>query len=240
MASIQQSGKNAFRSLWISLQLVGVLWIIQGLQWLLHAEWGIFGIYPREIFGLRGVVLAPLIHANFGHLLANTPPLFVLSAMVLFFYRRVAAPAMVMIYLLTGLAVWTFARPVFHIGASGVVYGLVAFVFWNGIFRRNIRAIALALIVVFYYGSMFMGILPGQDGVSWESHLLGGLAGIFTAYWFKNRSEKEEIREPYSWEKEEQLPPGAFFDPDVFDKTKAERRKEREDQDNEGWFRTHT
>ncbi|MBK8703979.1 MAG: rhomboid family intramembrane serine protease [Saprospiraceae bacterium] len=240
MASIQQSSKNAFRSLWISLQLVGVLWIIQGLRWLLHAEWGIFGIYPREIFGLRGVVLAPLIHANFGHLLANTPPLFVLSAMVLFFYRRVAAPAMVMIYLLTGLAVWTFARPVFHIGASGVVYGLVAFVFWNGIFRRNIRAIALALIVVFYYGSMFMGILPGQDGVSWESHLLGGLAGIFTAYWFKNRSEKEEIREPYSWEKEEQLPPGAFFDPNVFDKTKAERRREKEDQDNEGWFRTHT
>jgi len=240
MASIQQSSKNAFRSLWISLQLVGILWIIQGLQWLLHAEWGIFGIYPREMFGLRGVVLAPLIHANFGHLLANTPPLFVLSAMVLFFYRRVAAPAMVMIYLLTGLAVWTFARPVFHIGASGVVYGLVAFVFWNGIFRRNIRAIALALIVVFYYGSMFMGILPGQDGISWESHLLGGLAGIFTAYWFKNRSEKEEIREPYSWEKEEQLPPGAFFDPNVFDKTKAERRKEREDQDNEGWFRTHT
>lgn len=240
MASIQQSSKNAFRSLWISLQLVGILWIIQGLQWLLHAEWGIFGIYPREMFGLRGVVLAPLIHANFGHLLANTPPLFVLSAMVLFFYRRVAAPAMVMIYLLTGLAVWTFARPVFHIGASGVVYGLVAFVFWNGIFRRNIRAIALALIVVFYYGSMFMGILPGQDGISWESHLLGGLAGIFTAYWFKNSSEKEEIREPYSWEKEEQLPPGAFFDPNVFDKTKAERRKEREDQDNEGWFRTHT
>lgn len=230
------------RSLWLPAQFIGVLWIIQGLQWLLHANWGVFGVYPRTVFGLRGIIFSPLLHANWGHLLANTPPLFVLSAMILFFYRRVAIPAMMQIYFLTGALVWLFGRPVFHIGASGVIYGFVAFVFWNGVFRRNIRSIVLALIVVFYYGSMFMGILPNQEGVSWESHLLGGLAGIFAAYWFKNITEKEEERPTYSWENEKELPPEPFFDSDIFEKTKRERRREQEELNdgNDGWFSTRT
>jgi membrane associated rhomboid family serine protease len=119
--------------------------------------------------------------------------------------------------------VWVFGRPVYHIGASGVVYGLIAFIFWTGIFRRNIKSVILALIMLFMYSPMFAGILPNQPGVSWESHLLGGIAGILVAWLFKNEIEQDE--EPV----ESQLEDSGteyFFNRDVFEKTLSERRHE--------------
>ncbi|MBK7871642.1 MAG: rhomboid family intramembrane serine protease [Saprospiraceae bacterium] len=213
-----------------------LLWIIQGMQALLGLDLGWLGVFPREIWGLKGILFSPLIHGGWGHLLSNTAPLFVLSAMVLFFYRRVAIPAFAMIYLMTGLAVWGFADLFelsrhFHIGASGVIYGLVAFVFWNGIFRRNLKSIALALIVALYYGSMLMGILPGKEGISWESHLMGGLIGIFTSFWFKESIEKDEEKAKYSWEEEPQEKQ-FYFERDIFDTPKAEKQR----RDDDYWY----
>ncbi|MDX1942516.1 MAG: rhomboid family intramembrane serine protease [Saprospiraceae bacterium] len=221
--------------LWPAYAIV-LLWIIQVLQILSGIDFGWLGVFPREVWGLRGVLFSPLIHGGWGHLLSNTPPLFVLSAMILFFYRRVAISAFVMIYLMTGLAVWGFADLFeasrhFHIGASGVIYGLVAFVFWNGIFRRNLKSIALALIVALYYGSMLMGILPGKEGISWESHLLGGLVGIFTSFWFKEAIEKDEEKQKYSWEEEPQEKQ-FYFDRDIFDTPKAEKQR----RDDDYWY----
>ena len=223
-------------SLYWPVAFVLLLWVIHTIQFLLPGDFVRLGVYPRMTFGLKGIFLSPLIHSNWGHLMSNTPPLLVLSVMTMFFYRRVALRSFFLIYFLTGLAVWMFGKPAFHIGASGVVYGLVSFVFWNGIFRRNIKSIVLALIVVFYYGSMFMGILPGQEGISWESHLLGGLAGIFASFWFKDTIEKDEERKEYSWEKEPQAPEQPFLDPTVFEKTKSERLRDQ----NSGWFSTNT
>ncbi|MEK7256482.1 MAG: rhomboid family intramembrane serine protease, partial [Bacteroidota bacterium] len=143
------------------------------------------------------------------------------------FYRRVGVRSMIMIYVLTGVAVWLFGRRVYHIGASGVVYGLVSFVFWSGVFRRSLKSIILALIVTFLYSSYFLGILPNQDGISWESHLLGGLVGIFAAYWYKEEIELDEQKQAPSWEAEQ--PPDAkyFLERDVFEKSKAEREQEQ-------------
>ncbi len=230
--------KKFRESLLLPFWLIAILWGIQLFQALTGIDFGIYGIFPRESFGLRGIFFAPLIHSGWPHLLSNTPPLFMLSAIVLFFYRRIAIPSFIMIYLLTGAAVWLFARDnAFHIGASGVVYGLVAFVFWNGIFRRNLKSIVLALVVVFYYGSMFMGILPnGEANISWESHLLGGLVGIFTSFWFKNTIEKDEERPAYSWEQEPEQEGEYFLGRDTFKKTKQERLRERDDD----WFSTGT
>lgn len=233
------TNKQKFReSFLLPFWLIAVLWGVQLFQSLTGADFGVYGVFPRESFGLRGILFSPLIHSGWPHLLSNTPPLFMLSAIVLFFYRRIAISSFVMIYLLTGAAVWMFARDnAFHIGASGVVYGLVAFVFWNGIFRRNLKSIVLALIVVFYYGSMLMGILPNGDAnISWESHLLGGLVGIFTSFWFKNTIEKDEERPVYSWEQESEQERGYFLDRDVFEKTREERQRERDDD----WFSTGT
>ncbi len=209
------------------------MWVVQVVQWVLPImPLGQFGVFPRTIIGLRGVLLSPLIHGGWGHLLSNTIPFVVLSAIVFFFYSRVAKQAFWMIYFLSGLSVWLFARPVFHIGASGLVYGLVAFVFWMGLFQRSIKSIALALVVLFYYGSLFLGILPTQDGISWESHLLGALAGIFAAFWYKDKSK--EKRQPYSWEVEPEEEPRSFLDEDTFQKTRKERELE-ERRSNSDW-----
>ena len=175
------------KSLKLPFTIIALLWAIQLFQWLSGFDLGFLGIYPREIPGLKGVFFSPLIHGGFGHLLANSAPFLVLGSMVMFFYPRVAKKAFLLIYVLTGLSVWTFGRSVFHIGMSGVVYGLVAFIFWNGVFRRNLKSMALAAIVLFYYGSMLIGVLPVQEEVSWESHLLGGLSGILVAFLYKKR-----------------------------------------------------
>lgn len=229
-----------YRSINWPLRLVLLLWLVHLVQVILPVDFAWLGIYPQRVFGLKGIFFAPLIHADWGHLLSNTPPLFVLSAIILYFYRSVAVPSFVMIYLLTGLAVWLFGRPVFHIGASGVIYGLVAFVFWNGIFRRNLKSIVLALIIVFYYGSLVMGILPGQEGISWESHLLGALAGIFTSFWFRTSLEQDEQPKKYSWEDEPIDSESFFLERDAFERTKAERRQQQEDDPFSGWFSSKT
>ena len=144
-----------------------------------------------------------------------------------------------MIWLLTGLSVWLLGnffddevKNVSHIGASGVVYGLVAFVFWNGIFVRSLPSIVLALIVLVVFGGMFKGISPDQEGISWESHLFGGLVGIFTAYWYKDEVLEEierEKRANRTWADEfesQGLPSGYFLPRDVFDKTKDQREQD--------------
>lgn len=235
--AIDRASLKFKQSLTVALWAVGIIWGIHLLQLLTGQDWGTWGIYPRREFGLKGVVFAPLLHSGWKHLLANTPPLFVLSGLLFFFYRRVAVASLSAIYLLTGLAVWAFARAnAFHIGASGVIYGLVAFVFWSGIFRRNIRSIVLSLIVVVYYGGMFAGVLPSDERVSWESHLAGALVGIFVAFWFKNKQEPEDRRKKWSWEESPEEPGSYFLERDAFQKTKAEREAEK--REGGGWHST--
>jgi membrane associated rhomboid family serine protease len=221
-------------------------------QSLLDWDPGAFGIMSRRAWGLRGVLTAPLVHGSWEHVFSNIFPLFFLLSLILFFYRKVALSAFLSIYLLTGLAVWLFARPVSHIGASGVVYGLVAFVFWNGIFRRSVRSIVLAVIVMLLYSGMFMGILPRQEGISWESHLFGGLVGILVSYWFRDVLEDEEADTPAPYDPfaaERMAGKSYFLQQDVFDKTKVQRLAEAEaeaearrqqDQYLPGWWTDRT
>jgi len=125
---------------------------------------------------------------------------------------------------LSGLGVWIFAQPyTYHIGASGIVYGMVSLVFWNGIFRRNVKSIVLALIVLVLYGGFFPGIVPGKPGISWESHLLGAAAGIFLAWWYRKDIEEDEILPPPNEEEEEEVKE-YYLPRDTFDMTLEERR----------------
>jgi membrane associated rhomboid family serine protease len=233
--------KKVKDSIQVAAWLVGLLWIIHLVQIALGLDFGFLGIYPRQFWGLRGVIAAPLIHADFPHLLSNSVPLFLLTSTIFFFYQKVATRAYLMIYLLTGLMVWIFARDVFHIGASGVVYGLVSFIFWNGIFRRSLQSIILALMVTVLYSGYFAGILPNQDGISWESHLLGGLVGIFVAYYFKEEMEADEYEKLASWELEPEEESRPFLNPDVFEKTKQERLRElQERREFPDWYSNNT
>jgi len=192
---------------------LGSIWVIHIIKVILGVSFRTFGIFPRESVGLKGVLTAPLIHSNFGHLISNSAPAIVLLGMLFIFYRKVALKSFVMIYVMTGIAVWLFAKNAWHIGASGVVYGLVSFVFWSGIFRRDAQSIVLALVVTVLYSGYFAGIVPNQPGISWESHLFGALVGIFVAYVFRKQIEEEVQTDEYAYDEEEEK---FFFDSDTF------------------------
>lgn len=229
----QQEPKHL--TLWESLRLpmyfTAMIWLIHILQTIFDIDLGWWGIYPREAFGLRGILFAPLLHSNWEHLASNSVPFLVCATMIIYFYSRVALRSFVIIYFVTGFCIWLFARTgVFHIGLSYVVYGLVSFIFWTGVFRRSIRSIILALIIVTLYSGMFTGILPTteilQRNISWESHLIGGIIGIITAYFYKEEVEFDEFEHP-SVSNESKI---AFLPFDTFDKTKAQRLFEAEER----------
>ncbi|MCW5921601.1 MAG: rhomboid family intramembrane serine protease [Saprospiraceae bacterium] len=226
--SLELTRRHFYESMRFPLFAIAVLWLVHFYQVAVGFDPGEYGIMSRRLWGLRGILTGPLVHGSWGHLISNSFPLFVLTGISLYFYRKVAIRAFWMIYLLTGLAVWVFARPVSHIGASGVVYGLVAFIFWNGIFRRSLRSIILAAVVMLLYSGMFMGILPDQEGISWESHLLGSLAGILASFWYKEELEDDEATRHDPFADERNVERQYFLPRDVFDKTKSERAAEEE------------
>jgi membrane associated rhomboid family serine protease len=218
--------KRLFADAKIAAVPVAIIWAIHLIKTLGHFHWGRFGIYPREIDGIAGIFLAPLIHGDWQHLLSNSVPLFFMTVLILFFYPRVANITLILLYLITGLLVWLFARQVYHIGASGVVFAMISFVFWNGVFRKNLKSIVLSLvIIVMYGGSYFTSLVPGEQGISWESHLFGAITGAFVAFLFRKQIEPDEV-EHDPWEGEDYTPNEYFLERDIFDRTKEERKRE--------------
>lgn len=201
-----------------------LMWTIHIIAFVGQFDLSSFGVYPKSVEGLIGILTAPLIHSDFQHLTSNTFPFLFLSWMITYFYKEVAIKSIGLIYILSGIMVWCFARQVYHIGASGVVYGLVAFVFWSGLFVKDVRSIVLALIVTMLYSGMFFGVLPNQEGISWESHLFGALVGIAVAFMMKSQIEPE--RKYDDWDKIDDTNKEFFLPQDTFDKTKAEKAQE--------------
>jgi membrane associated rhomboid family serine protease len=186
----------------IAFGFVALLWLIYLLNWGLDLEPELFGIRPRQLAGLLGIVFAPLVHVSFTHLIANSPPLLVLGTAILFLYPNSALRTLPVVYLGTGLVVWLFGRDSVHFGASGLVYGLVSFIFVAGLLRRDRRAIAASLVVCFMYGSLAWGVLPTQFGVSWETHLAAALIGLSLAIALRHLDVLPPKR--YVWEGKEE------------------------------------
>ena len=220
----------------IPLLSVAVLWIIHAIFVVFSINPVFYALVPRRVSGLSGILTSPLLHSDWGHLFNNSFPLLVSGSIMYFFYRKAALPAIVIIYLLTGLAVWVFGHHGYHIGASGVAYGMVSFVFWIGIFRRNLESIILALIVVLLYSGMIVGIFPDEPGISWESHLFGALMGLLAAILFSGVDVPEKEGPSYAGEQQDYVLPR-----DLFDKTKVERRQEMKEETarrREEWMRS--
>lgn len=205
------------------LYFVLFLWIVFWFEMKYGFNFNKYGIYPRTFKGLRGILFSPFIHGDIKHLYNNSIPLFVLLFTLFYFYRHVAFKIFIYGALLSGLLTWIYARKSYHIGASGIIYLLFSFLFFSGVFRKNIRLIAVALAVIFIYGSMIWYILPIKKGVSWEGHLSGFIVGLILAYVFRNRGLK---RFKYPWEKENYIPDdfdqlfdedGNFNPPDIED-----------------------
>lgn len=158
---------------------------------------------PGEVAGLLGVLTAPLLHGSMQHLSANAGALLLLGTLALSVYPRASLRAVPTIWLLSGLGVWFIGGPPGHIGASGITHGLMFFVFFLGLLRRDKPAIAAGMIAFFLYGGMVMTVLPREPGVSWEYHLCGALAGVLSAVLWR-RLDPTPPRKRYSWEIEEE------------------------------------
>ena len=178
------------------------MWLVKITEVLFDIDLSGFGIYPLTARGLQGILFSPFIHADFAHLFNNSLPLFFLATAVFYFYSEVAFKVFGWTYILTGILVWLAGREAYHIGASGLVYGLASFLFFSGIIRHYYRLIALSLLVVFLYGSMVWGMLPEfYKNVSWESHMLGFFSGIVLSIWFRNEGPQRPV---YEWMNEEE------------------------------------
>ena len=179
-----------------------LMWLVKIIESLFEIDLSGFGIYPLTVRGLPGIIFSPFIHADFNHLFNNSLPLFFLSVALFYFYSEVALKVFTCTYFFTGLLVWIAGREAWHIGTSGLVYGLASFLFFSGIIRRSFRLIALSLLIVFLYGSMVWGLFPGiYKNVSWESHMLGFFSGVVLSVCYRKEGPQRPV---YEWMEEEE------------------------------------
>jgi len=197
-----------------------IIWLIKIIETVLEVNFTELGMYPRHAKGLIGILTSPLIHGDFKHLIGNSSSFFILSTALFFFYREMAFRIFVLNYFLAGLFLWLGGRENWHIGASGVIYGLAAFLFLSGIFRKDIRLLTISLIVALLYGSFIWGLFPIDERISWDGHLMGAVSGtILALIFYKNGPPRQK----YDWEDEpdddstieqmdESVPPDSFTD----------------------------
>jgi membrane associated rhomboid family serine protease len=217
--------RKLLKSLFFPSAFIAILWVVYLIEYLSGTRFVEYGIWPRTLEGALGIFTSPLIHADLNHLFANSVPLFVLGASLFYFYRSIAFRVFVLIYIFTNLWVWGIGREAYHIGSSGVVYGLASFLFISGLLRKEPRLMAISMFVAFLYGGFIWGIFPElfpERNISWEAHLMGLLAGAIFAIYFRKSGPQ---RKRYSWEFEDEeedeeegpaywkVPPGSDFKP---------------------------
>ena len=160
-------------------------WIAFYLEWRSGGAWGSWGLYPRNMEGLIGIVTMPLLHADLMHLVNNSIPLLVLGSLLRYFYKPLFWPVVAWSWILTGILTWVVGRDAYHIGASGLVYALASFLFFSGALRRHRPLMAVSFFVVFAYGSMVWGLFPIEEQISWEGHLSGAIAGLVLTFAYR-------------------------------------------------------
>jgi membrane associated rhomboid family serine protease len=195
---------------------VVILWMIKIIEDILKLDLHTLGVFPLSLAGLKGILFSPFIHGSYRHLLSNTFPILILGWSLFYFYRELAPRITLLSWIFSGIWVWVFARPSWHIGASGIIYAWATFLFVSGVLRRHPRLMALSLLVIFLYGSMIWGIFPLKERISWEGHLMGMVAGLVLALYYREIGPQRKV---YSWEiededEEEIDPPPYWMKPD--------------------------
>jgi membrane associated rhomboid family serine protease len=165
-----------------SLSFIAVLWAVHFVNMLVGYRLNIFGIHPRHPFGLIGIFVSPFLHGDFNHLFFNSIPLFVLANFILLGGVQVFYAVTAIIIVGSGLFVWLFGRRAIHIGASGLIMGYWGYVLVIAYEQPSVVAIALAFVSLYYFGGLVMSLLPGGEGVSWEAHIGGFLAGLLAFF----------------------------------------------------------
>lgn len=200
--SMKEESHFSFSNSVLLVPMVAVLtiWTVFWLELEFNTNWNDFGIYPRTISGLRGIVFSPFLHASVEHLYNNTLPLAILLSALMYFYRSISFKILFWGLVTAGIVTWLIGRPAYHIGASGLIYLLASFIFFKGIFTKHYRLVAVSLVVSFIYGSMLWYIFPIKEGISWEGHLGGFMVGFLMAVFIK---AKVPAPLKYAWEKED-------------------------------------
>jgi membrane associated rhomboid family serine protease len=166
-----------------------LLWLILLWEWNFHTDWHWMGVYPRTVSGLLGILTQPLVHANAKHLFSNSIPLFALGWCLFYFYKDLGYTVFPMLWIFSGFITWCIGRESYHIGASGLIYGISFFLFFSGVFRRYIPLLAISILVVFLYGSTVWYMFPVweliEENISWEGHLSGAFSGFLCASLFR-------------------------------------------------------
>lgn len=164
---------------------IGAMWVTFGVNIALGGSLFMYGVIPRNLTGLRGLVFAPFLHGNFQHLLSNTVPMAILGWLVMLRDSRHFVPVTLVSMLGAGIFAWLFGAPgSVHVGASGVIFGYLGFLMLSGWYARSIGSILLSVGVTAAWGSLVLGVLPTQPGVSWQGHLGGFVAGLLAARMF--------------------------------------------------------
>lgn len=194
------------------LFLVWIMFVIDYLQ-VIPFNFSLLGIYPLRADGLGGIVLSPLVHASLSHLVSNSVPLLIMIPMVFYFYNQIAFKSISLLWFLSGCFTWIIGRSAYHIGASGLVFALIFFLFFSGLFRRYIPLIAVSMIVIFIYGSTIWSIFPITElvdvSLSWEAHLSGAIAGFMVAFIYRKQGpQKPEV----IWDDDNELADHPFND----------------------------
>lgn len=182
-----------FGSSIMPFRIVFIMWLVFSIQFFYGFDFGVLGIRPRTASGLIGIFAAPLIHGTYQHLLSNTFPLLFLGTVLYFFYERIGGTVFFRSYFYTNILVWLLSpRDSYHIGASGLVYGITAFLIFFGLIRQDFISLVVAVLVLLIYGGAFLyGVMPADPRVSWEAHLAGALVGALTAF---NLAPKKHVR----------------------------------------------
>ena len=167
--------------LFVAMIILG-LWLLQLMNQFTGYRLNVLGIYPRHGWGLFGIVFSPFLHQDFRHLFLNSIPLFILLSFIFLYGEQIALQVTLIILILSGLGIWLFGRRGIHIGASGLVMGYFGFILAVAVKTESPLAIIIAVICLFYLSSLFAGLFPSRDRSSWEGHVTGFLAGIFSVY----------------------------------------------------------
>lgn len=185
-----------------TMLLTAIVWIVWLYEQLSGNDLSMYGIIPHNVVGLRGVFFAPYLHGDLMHISSNTIPFIILMTVLLNAYSSISLFVLAALHLLTGFLVWLLSPPdTIHIGMSGVIYGMAGFLVGSGFFRKDLKAFAIAVFVILMYGGMIWGFLPAE-GISWQSHFFGFLAGVVLSYFFRNKQRTDEAPELPYYDKE--------------------------------------
>ena len=186
-------------SILLTTLFVSLLWCVKSAEFLFHWDLGQWGVRPLTELGLAGIIAAPLIHGSLEHLFNNTLPILILGTVLLYGYPRSRWRVITLVWLVSGVGVWLFARPASHIGASGLIHGIFFYLLLVSILRRDKRSVAIMMIAFFMYGGMTMTIFPTEEGISFEYHFFGAFAGLVSALlWYKRDPKLKE--KSYIWQ----------------------------------------